>query len=270
MTRWLAFLFAATLTICAQEKPAPASTNLPTARAVIDRYVKVAGGKEAFEKVNSILLKGRTEVGGKELGGEMTLATAKPNKLVLTVSLAGIAIRSGFDGTNGWQINPLTGPSIMQDAELRDMKRQSDFFAILHEDKNYRSMTNLGVAAFEGEDCYKIKLIDTEGTESIEYYSVKTGLQTGFTGSAESSFGKITATSVNNEHKKYGDLLLPSKVTQSMAGAGLSQTMTVESVEFNTVPASTFELPAEIKALLAPEPKKEEKLEEKPKPAKTT
>lgn len=283
MKRWLGLWIITLLPLLAQDKsatpaptpadkPAEKSAALPTARAVIDRYIEAAGGKAAFEKTTSILLKAKTEVGGQDLGGKMTLATAKPNKLMLTVELAGIVVRHGFDGKVGWQMNPLTGPTIMDGDELRDMARQSDFFAILHDDASYKTMENLGEAEFEGEKCYKLKLVDTGGTETIEFYSIKTGLQVGFTGSQESAFGKITATSINQEHKKFGDLLLPSKVTQKMAGAGLSQTMTIESVEFNTVPDSMFAIPAEIKALLESEPKKDEKELEKPeapeKPAK--
>jgi hypothetical protein len=257
MKRWFILLLALAPIVFAQEK-------IPTARQVIDRYVELAGGKSNFLKINSVLLKARTEVGGKELGGNMTLATAKPNKLLLSVDLGGIAIRSGFDGTNGWQLNPLTGPSIMDGAELRDMSRQADFFAILHEDKNYKLMTNLGKVDFQGEPCYQLKLVDIDGSEVTEFYGVTNGFQKGFTGSQESSFGKITATSVNHEHKKFGDLTLPSKVTQTMAGAGISQTMIVESVEFNNVPDSMFALPPEIKALLQNESKPDDKKKEAP------
>jgi hypothetical protein len=270
MKSWLAILLCVGwVTWAADEKPkdtpakeAPSkeagATELPTARAVIDRYIEVAGGKDAFLKHESILIKGKTEVGGKELGGSMTLATKKPNKMVLTVDLAGIAIKTGFDGKIGWQVNPLTGPSLMEDGELRDVSRQSDFFSILKDDKGFKSMENLGKTEFEGEECYKIKLVYADGGDIIEYYSVKTGLQKGFVGSQESQLGTITATSVNEEHKKFGALTLPSRVTQKMAGAGLTQTMVVQSVEFDNVPDSMFEPPAEIKALLNA-PKDEEK-----------
>lgn len=278
MKSWLAVLLCVGwVTWAADEKPkeAPAkeaaSTELPTARAVIDRYIEVAGGKEAFLKHDSILIKGKTEVAGKELGGSMTLATKKPNKMALTVDLAGIAIKTGFDGKVGWQLNPITGPSIMEGGELRDVSRQSDFFSILKDDKGFKSMENLGKTEFEGEECYKIKLVYADGGEITEYYSVKTGLQKGFVGSQESQLGTITATSVNEEHKKFGDLTLPSRVTQKMAGAGLSQTMVVQSVEFDTVPDSMFEPPAEIKALLsAPQDDKENdaKEEQKKEPKK--
>lgn len=238
---------------------------LPSARAVIDRYIQVAGGKDAFLKHNSVLIKGKTEVAGKDLGGSMTLATAKPNKMALVVDLGGIAIRTGFDGKVGWQVNPLTGPSLMEGGELRDVSRQADFFSILHEDKDYKTMQNLGVTNFEGEDCYKIKLTYTDGGDITEFYSLKSGLQTGFIGSQESALGTITATSINEEHKKFGDLLLPSRVTQKMAGAGLSQTMVIDSVEYDNVPDSMFEPPAEIKALLNP-PKEDAKNTDKAKP----
>src|SRR5688572_23932060 len=116
MKSWLAVLLCVAGTIwAADEKPAAAppadaaakaaSTNeFPTARAVIDRYVEVAGGKEAFLKHESVLIKGKTEVAGKDLGGAMMLATKKPNKMALTVEMAGITIRTGFDGKIGWQM----------------------------------------------------------------------------------------------------------------------------------------------------------------------
>src|SRR5688500_1874614 len=104
MKNWLAVLLCVGSLWAADEKPAaqpakdPAAkeappVELPTAREVIDRYIEVAGGKEAFLKHESILIKGKTEVAGKELGGSMTLATKKPNKMALTVDLSGIVIR---------------------------------------------------------------------------------------------------------------------------------------------------------------------------------
>jgi hypothetical protein len=248
MRHWLAVvvLLGWAAAAGAQEKEKEA---LPTARAVIGRYIEAAGGKEAFLKKKSVLIKGKAEVTGKDLSGTMTLATAHPNKMLLVVNMAGMTVRTGFDGKVGWQMNPLTGPALVEEKALRDMEREADFHAILHDDKGFKSMENLGKVQFEGEECYKLKLVYTGGSEVLEYYSVKTGLQVGFTGTQESSFGPITATSVNNEHKQFGDLFLPSKVTQKMSG--LSQSMIVDSMEFDVVDAATFELPPEVKALVA-------------------
>lgn len=273
MKYWLAaLLWVGWMTVAgAQESKAPApaaekEASLPSARAVLDKYIEASGGREAFTKKKSVLIKGKTEVAGKDLGGSMTLATAAPDKLLLVVDMAGIVVKSGYDGKVGWQVNPLTGPALMEGNELRDMAREADFYSVLHAEDKFKSTENLGKVQFEGEECYKLKLVYKDGADVLEFYSVKTGLQIGFTGTQESSFGAITATSVNNEFKKFGDLLLPSKVTQKMSG--LAQTMTIETMEFDSVPDSTFELPAEIKALLAaPAPKKEEATEPKKDPA---
>src|SRR4051812_38560977 len=106
MKSWLAVLLCVGwVAWAADEKPATTTQapakDLPSARAVIDRYVEVAGGKEAFLKHNSVLIKGKTEVAGKDINGSMTVATAKPNKMVLIVELAGIPIKTGFDGKVG-------------------------------------------------------------------------------------------------------------------------------------------------------------------------
>src|SRR5688500_515970 len=129
MKRWLiALVLVGTFSAAsAQEKAAPAEKapaaateapeKLPSPREIMDRYVEAAGGKEAFLKKKSVMIKGRTEVAGKDLGGSMMLATARPNKLLLSVDLGGIKMRSGFDGKVGWQLNPLTGHSLMEEGE---------------------------------------------------------------------------------------------------------------------------------------------------------
>lgn len=257
----IALLFA--VVAVAQEKPAEKETKeLPSARAVIDRYIEAIGGREAFLKHKSVKVDGKTDVAGQGISGTMTLATAVPNKMLLTINLAGINVKSGFDGKVGWSLNPLLGPSLVEGKALEELKRQADFYAILHEAERFASMTNLGTANFEGEECYKVQLKYKDGSEATEFYSVATGLQKGQIATEQSEFGAITVTGVNLEHKKFGDVMIPSKITQKMSGIG--QTMTIESVEFDSVPPETFELPLEIKALLEGEtdeeaPKAEEK-----------
>lgn len=255
----------------ANTKEVKETKELPTARAVIDRYVTALGGREAFLKHKSLKLEGKTDVAGQGIQGTLTLATAFPDKMLLTINLAGISVKSGFDGKVGWSVNPLLGPSLVEGKALDQLKRQADFYAILHEPDRFASMTNLGKVNFEGEECYKLQLKYKDGGEATEFYSVETGLQKGQVATEQSEFGAITVTGVNLEHKKFGDIMMPSKVTQKMSGIG--QTMTIDTVEFDTVPPETFDLPAEIKALLeAPEPapadKKEDAPVEKPAPAK--
>jgi hypothetical protein len=53
---------------------------------------------------------------------------------------------------------------------------------------------------------------------------------------------------VHSDYKKFGDLLLPTTMKQT--AMGVQQVLTITAVEFDNVPPSMFEPPAQIKALL--------------------
>ena len=60
--------------------------------------------------------------------------------------------------------------------------------------------------------------------------------------------GSMLVTSTASDYKKFGDLLMATKTIQKVAG--IQQVMTIDSVEYNKVPDSEFELPTAIKALV--------------------
>ena len=60
--------------------------------------------------------------------------------------------------------------------------------------------------------------------------------------------GSITATQVLSDYKRFGALLLPTTMKQT--ALNVEQLLTVTSVEFDNVPPSIFEPPAQIKALI--------------------
>jgi hypothetical protein len=142
----------------------------------------------------------------------------------------------------------LTGAMLLEGKMLDQMAGQADFDQALHDPADYKSMEVLGSEEFGGEDSYKLKLVHKTGFESTEYFSKKTGLQTGFTATQESPLGSITSTTVVSEYKKFDDLFLPAKVTQK--AAGVETIMTIDKIEFDKVDPAIFEAPAEVKALL--------------------
>lgn len=236
----------------AKSEPAAAAKpdgKLPPAREILDRFVKESGGREAFLKHTSQSAKGKLSTPGQEIEGALEVHAAKPDKMLIKVDLGGIGkIVSGYDGKVGWSMNPLTGPTVMEGKALQQMKYQSDFYNVLHEDKNFKSMETVDKTVFEGEECYKIKLVQVNGDESTEFYSVKTGLERGSVASQESPFGPVNVTSVVSDYKKFADTVLPTKVSQKMSG--VEQIMKIDEVEFDKTPESVFELPKEIKTLL--------------------
>ena len=101
--------------------PATQAQKLPTAREIVDRFVKASGGEAAFKAMKSMHVKGTFSIVGQSLTGTLEMLAARPNKALMRVSIAPIGtIEEGFDGKVGWSIDPIQGPSLMTDRQLSE------------------------------------------------------------------------------------------------------------------------------------------------------
>lgn len=225
----------------AQEKPTP--------RAVIDAYLKEIGGKEELRKVKSQRTRGTIAFTAARLKGTFELLQARPNKSLLITDVAGIGkIREGYDGKVGWSLAPIVGANVSSGQELAEKAEDSDLAGDLHEDKNYKSMENLGQVTFAGKKCWKLKFVRNSGAELIEYYDVATKLRAGSERAAKTIAGSATVTTTVLEYKTFGRLKQMSKFKQVLPDT--EAVTEISSVEYDRVEDKAFELPAEIKELV--------------------
>jgi hypothetical protein len=237
-------------------KQAPAATertpeqaDLPSAKSIIDRHVKAMGGRAAILAHKSTHAVGTISMPATGITGPIDVYAAAPDKSFVKISLGGVGdLLEGFDGTHGWTLQPMMGPMLKQGKELAEKKFDSDYYSDLHESDRYASMKTVEKTTFEGRPCYKISLVRKDGGEEIEYYDAETGLRAGTIQTRETPMGPITATQVLSDYKKFGPLLVPTTMKQT--AMGVEQVLKVTSVEFDNVPPSTFDLPAQIKALI--------------------
>ena len=232
----------------AKEKAAE-SPDLPSARSVIDRHVKAIGGRAAVLGHTSTHMTGTMTMSGAQITGVLDIYLAKPDKALLKIDLGGIGVvYDGFNGVHAWSLSPITGPMLTQGKELEQKKFDADFYSDLHEEGRYASMKTVEKTTFEGRPCYKVSLIRKDGSEDIEFYDTETGLLAGGTKTRESQMGSVTITFVQSDYKKFGDLLVATTMKQT--AMSVDQLLKITSVEFDNVPPSTFEPPAQIKALI--------------------
>lgn len=231
-----------------QKAVVPKDAPLPAAREVIAKFVNLVGSKEDFDKIQSQRAVGKVEMTGQGISGKLEVLARRPDKLVIKINLPGIGdLLEGYDGKVGWSVNPLTGPMLLEGKMLEHVQEEARFDSVMHDEGDFKSMETVGRVEFEGKSCYQLKLVRKSGQELTEYYEIDTGLMRGTTGIQETPLGSINVTGVAENYKKYGPILLATKMIQKMGP--LSQTMIFESVEFNTVQDSAFDLPDEIKAL---------------------
>ncbi len=244
----------------AAPKQAPASKDqpaqpdekqgtLPSARSIIDRHVKAIGGRDAILAHSSSHASGTMTVAGSEITGVLDIYGAKPDKSLVKINLGGIGdVLDGFDGVHAWTLSPMMGPMLVSGKELEEKKFDADFYSELHEDSRYQSMKTVEKSTFEGRPCYKVSLVRKGGGEDFDYFDVETGLKAGAVATRESPMGPMAVTQVQADYKEFGGLLVPTTMKQT--AMGVEQVLKITSVEFDTVPPSMFEPPAQIKALI--------------------
>jgi zinc protease len=221
---------------------------LPPAQEIIAKYVKAVGGAEAFAKYKSQSAKGKFEMPAQGMVGEVEMLAARPDKFLMRMNLPGLGQTvSGYNGKIGFSSNPATGPMLVEGKALDQLKDQADYDSALHEPSKFKSMQTLERTQFEGQDVYKVKLVRVTGDVTTEYFDTKTGLIVGTEGVQESPLGPIQVVGTLGDYKKFGGILMATKLVQKMAG--IQQVVTLSSVEFDKVPESVFDLPAEVKAL---------------------
>jgi hypothetical protein len=93
-----------------------------------------------------------------------------------------------------------------------------------------------------------VSMTRKEGGEDIGFFDVTTGFKVGGIATREGPMGAIEVTSTTTDYKKFGNVMMPTTIKQSVSG--INVVVTITTVELDKVDPAVFELPAEIKALI--------------------
>lgn len=229
---------------------APANAQ-PTARQVIDAYIAAIGGRQALMARKSVRSSATLEVPAAGMKAEIVSSSMAPNKMLVKTTMPGLGeLMQGFDGTTAWAIDPMQGARVLGGPELEQMKAQADFLAELRDAANYTTMEVAADTTFESRPAYKLRLVRKSGDEVREYYDKETKLLLGTQTTVQTGMGPVEATTIRQDYKPMGGLLVPTRSIQRANGQEF--VITILSSEANTVDPTVFELPAQIKALVPP------------------
>lgn len=222
---------------------------LPPATAVVQDHIEALGGEAAIRRQKFVTATGKVDAPSMGLAGEISFYQAAPDKYLVKMSIAGAGeFIQGYDGRVGWSMDPLMGPMVLGDDVLRQIQLEADFYAQLHYATHYPTMETVARTSFEGEDCYKLRLVDVNGRESWHYFSVESGLLVGREGHEATPGGDVYTVMTFAGYKRYADTLVPTRITQS--GLGQRTLFTLDEVHFKPIDATTFQLPRAIEHLL--------------------
>lgn len=156
-------------------KPAPA----PTAAQIIERFVRVTGGRDNYLKLTTRVMKGTvTLVGaGQELSGTIEAYQKAPNYMLIVTEISGVGTgKEGYDGKVAWAHDPQDGLKELSGAERAEAVRDSDFYEELNLQKRYASLKVNGTVRLGEQEAYLVEGSFTDGQIEKLYFDVATGL----------------------------------------------------------------------------------------------
>jgi hypothetical protein len=228
---------------------APArAQDLPPARQIVDAYMEAIGGMDAISQAQHRHFRGEMSIPAAGMTMTMEVWQARPNKSLMVMEIPGMGqMRSGYDGETAWSINPMQGPRILEGAEMQQTLRQADFDANLRFDHLFPTMETVERAEVAGRPCYRVRMVAGNGDESFACFDVESKLLLGMTSRNESEMGQIETSVEFQDYRDFGGIKMPARSV--MNAMGQQMVMTISALDTTPAPASTFELPAEIRAL---------------------
>lgn len=207
-------------------KMAPAA-NLPTAEAVLDKYVEATGGKAAYTKITSTSTKATMKLTAQGLSGTVEASAKAPNKIYVSQTFTAIGkMEQGYDGTTGWSKDPFSGLRTLEGAELTQFKTQAVFNSPLRWRDEYAKTEMLGIRPVNNKPAYALRLTSKTGKTDVQYYDTKSGLQVKSESVQESPQGKLPVETYYDDYRTVDGIKVPFKVRALVAGNELISTVT--------------------------------------------
>ncbi|MFN4761837.1 M16 family metallopeptidase [Gillisia sp. Q332] len=192
-----------------------------TAEAVLDKYIQAIGGKQALDKVSSLLMNASAEIQGQKL--DLEVKTTANGKSLQVVSMGGNAIsKQVFDGTTGFAV--MQGQKVpFTEEQIADVKAESiPFPELIVEDARV-----MGIEAVEGKDAYAIALND----KTTAYYDVETGLKVKSVKTVSQGPQTMEVPTGYSNYKEVNGIKFPFMMTQSFGPQSIE--FTVSEIKLN-------------------------------------
>jgi len=231
--------------------------------AILDKYVEVTGGRAAYEKIKTEIATGTLELTSMGLSGTLTSYRAAPDKSYTVIDFAGIGqAEQGSNGEVAWSINAQEGPRIKQGDERATALRSDAMHPEVRWRDYYKKAELAGTEDIDGKPCYKVVLTPNEGGAETRYYDKSSNLLLRVMLPVTTPQGAMTVEQNLSDYRDEGGILVPHTLMQKIPN--LDILVKIDSVKRNVdIPASRFDVPAEIKALMTDKKTDEKKPDEK-------
>ncbi|NLG60680.1 MAG: DUF620 domain-containing protein [Candidatus Cloacimonetes bacterium] len=226
---------------------APASAQMPDADAIIKRFEQEIGvaGRNPYDGVTSIRTVMNISSPAMGMALDMQIDAVLPDKFVSRMSIPGLGeVRSGYDGTVAWSIDPMQGARLLDGPEFEQVRAQAADITEPGISRNLTSAETIGEDTVDGRKCWVVKLTMNSGVTADSCFDAENGLLV----KQVASQGGVEVESYFHDYKAFGPVKMASRIVARAAGQ--EQILTIESVDYDAVDPAALRLPAEVQALI--------------------
>ncbi len=216
---------------------------------IIEKHIEAIGGHEKIAEMKHVHSQGTLSIPQAGIEGTIDVQISSPDKLLITVNFAAMGKNvQGLNGDVAWSSDAMNGPRLLPENEATDIIKQADTAYLLKFKENNKSISYVGKTEFDSKAAHEIQLVDNDGKETTEYYSIESGLQIGSEGVAASPMGEISVITIFGEYTEIDGMMQVGSMVQKMGPTDVAFTFT--SFDTDEIDDSVFELPVAVKALV--------------------
>ncbi len=234
--RFLAISLACSL---AASAAAAAAADLSAAQ-IAERNVAARGGLQAWRAVNTMVMSGQIDAGGKKNATLPFVMTMKrPHKNRFEIRFEGQTALQVFDGTQGWKVRPFLGRDEVDPytpAELKSAEASSELDGPLmdYASKGTRIAVE-GVDKVDGHRAYKLKLTMKDGSTRHLWIDAGTFLDLKIDGEPRKLDGKMHEVAIYfRDYRPEHGLKVPHVLETAVQGVKQTHRITIERVAVNS------------------------------------
>ncbi len=225
--------------------------DLPDPETVMEHYIKATGGKDNYEKHNSLKMTGTFAMPAMGITAPLTTYQKAPNLgYTIIASDAFGTIESGSNGEVLWEKTMMTGPKVKEGEEKAVADRQGAWNMLLRWKDFYTESNTVAVEEVEGQNCYKVVSTPKVGSDETSWLNVETSLLVKTSMSMTNEMGVISMDIYPSDYRDVDGVTVPFQVRQILMGMQ-EITITTETLEWDPeIPEGTFDVPEDVMALV--------------------
>jgi hypothetical protein len=244
------FIVTLLITLLLGQELFEAEETLPTPEEIIAKNIEAIGGVKALKIIKNKKIVTFHKIFHMNKEAKETIYQERSGnfyKLRVDLGEPDWRERWGYDGKNGWIVNPHSGAKLFEGVELSNFIYSITFDGVDGPDVRYKSMKTEGIELINGKECYKILKILEEPFKRAVYYDKKSFM---IVKSVEYGLGNNKLEIYNEEYKKKNGILFPYKEVLFLNDRKWEE-ITFEKIELNIkMPEGIFDIPEEVKAIM--------------------